>query len=150
MMALFHDMYQQKLATYSLNFGSITLLQEKRDVVKIQDYRSICQLNVSFKILTKVITNRIGLVAEKVICPSQTTLIGCNIMEGVIILNETIHEMHMKNQNGVILKVDFEKAYDKIKWPFLQQTLCMKGFSKQWCAWIESVVLGGHVRIKSQ
>jgi hypothetical protein len=71
---------------------------------------------VSFKILTKVITTRIGLVAEKVIRPSQMAfLTGCHVMEGVIILHETIHEMHRKNQNGVILKIDFEKAYDKIK-----------------------------------
>jgi hypothetical protein len=38
--------------------------------------------------------------------------------------------------NGVILKLDFEKAYDKIKWSFLQQMLRMKGFSKKWCLWI--------------
>jgi hypothetical protein len=75
LMALFRDMYQQNLATYSLNFRSITHLPKKCDVVKIQDYRPICLLNVSFKILTKVITNRIGLVAEKVIHPSQMTFL---------------------------------------------------------------------------
>jgi hypothetical protein len=34
------------------------------------------------------------------------------------------------------LKLDFEKAYDKVKWPFLQQILRMKGFSNEWCSWI--------------
>ena len=48
---------------------------------------------------------------------------GRNIMKGVIILHETIHELHTKKQNGVIFKIDFEKAYDKVKWSFLQQTL---------------------------
>jgi mannosylglycoprotein endo-beta-mannosidase len=50
-------------------------------------------------------------------------------MEGVVILHETIHELHTKKANGVIFKIDFEKAYDKVKWSFLQQTLHMKGFS---------------------
>jgi hypothetical protein len=54
-------------------------------------------------------------------------------MEGVVILHETIHELHRKKMNGVILKLDFEKAYDKVKWPFLQQTLRVKGFSEKWC-----------------
>jgi hypothetical protein len=36
-------------------------------------------------------------------------------MEGVIVLYETIHELHRRKQNGVIFKIDFEKAYDKIK-----------------------------------
>ena len=50
--------------------------------------------------------------------------------------------------NGVILKVDFEKAYDKVKWPFLQQTLRMKGFSAEWRALIHNFVSGGSVAIK--
>jgi hypothetical protein len=54
-------------------------------------------------------------------------------MEGVIVLHEMIHELHKKKQNGLILKIDFEKAYDKINWPFVQQTLRMKGFSPKWC-----------------
>jgi hypothetical protein len=35
-------------------------------------------------------------------------------MEGVVMLHETIHEIHRKKMNGVILKLDFEKAYDKV------------------------------------
>jgi hypothetical protein len=54
-------------------------------------------------------------------------------MEGVIVLHETIHEMHRKKQNGLIFKIDFEKAYDKINWSFVQQTLRMKGLSPTWC-----------------
>jgi hypothetical protein len=55
-----------------------------------------------------------------------------NILEGVVILHESIHELHQKKQNGVILKIDFEKAYDKVKWPFLFQSLKMKGFLAKW------------------
>jgi hypothetical protein len=41
-------------------------------------------------------------------------------MEGVVVLHETIHELHKRKNDGVILKLDFEKAYDKVKWHFLQ------------------------------
>jgi hypothetical protein len=54
---------------------------------------------------------------------------GRNILDGVAILHETVHELHIKKLNGVILKINFEKAYDKVKWSFLQQILRMKGFS---------------------
>jgi hypothetical protein len=63
-------------------------------------------------------------------------------------LHETVHELHSKKLNGVILKLDFGKAYDKVKWSFLQQTLRMKGFSAEWCALIYSFVSGGSVAIK--
>jgi hypothetical protein len=43
-------------------------------------------------------------------------------MEGLVILHETMHEMHRKNESGIILKINFEKAYDKVKWSFIKQT----------------------------
>nr|XP_045089534.1 uncharacterized protein LOC123497248 [Aegilops tauschii subsp. strangulata] len=73
---------------------------------------------------------------------------GRYILDGVVILHETVHELHRKKLNGVVLKIDFEKAYDKVKWPFLQQTLRMKGFSAEWRAMIHSFVSGGSVAIK--
>jgi hypothetical protein len=112
------------LSLYKLNFGVITLLPKKEDVVKIQQYRPICLLNVSFKIFTKVGTNRIMGIAPKVIRPTQTAFMpGRHILEGVVVLHETIHELHRKNMDGVLFKIDFEKAYDKVKWSFLQHTL---------------------------
>jgi hypothetical protein len=69
-------------------------------------------------------------------------------LKGVTILHETIHKLHRKKLNGVILKVDFEKAYDKVKWTFLQQTLRMKGFPPLWCMWIHQFVSGGSVAVK--
>jgi hypothetical protein len=62
-------------------------------------------LNVSFKIFPKVAAKRMTGIAEKIISPSQTTFIpGRNIMEGVVVLHETIYEMYRKKMSGVILK----------------------------------------------
>jgi hypothetical protein len=96
-----------------------------------------------------VLNNRILKVADKVIGPSQMAFIpGLYIMEGVVMLHEMIHELHRRKQDGVILKLDFEKAYDKLKWPFIQQVLRLKGFSPTWCEWIAKVMSGGSVAIK--
>jgi hypothetical protein len=148
LLALFEDFHKGNLQLHSLNFGIITLVP-KTDAIKIQNYRPICLLNVSFKILTKVLTNRIALLANKIIRPSQTAFVpGRYILEGVVTLHETLHELHRKNKDGIILKLDFEKAYDKIRWPFLQQVLRMKGFSDVWCSWIQKVVSKGSVAVK--
>ena len=72
-------------------------------------------LNVSFKIFTKVMANRLTLVASKLIRQSQSAFLsGRYILEGVVVLHETIHELQRKKQSGIILKIDFEKAYDKV------------------------------------
>lgn len=47
-------------------------------------------------------------------------------MEGVVVLHETLHELQRKKLDGVIFNIDFEKAYDKVKWSFMRQTLLMK------------------------
>jgi hypothetical protein len=106
-------------------------------------------LNVSFKIFTKVIAYRLSLVARKVIGPSQSAFLsGRNILEGVVVLHETLHELRRKKQKGIILKLDFEKAYDKVNWVFLQQVLRIKGFSGKWCQWIDKIVTGWSVTVK--
>jgi len=97
LMSLFHEFHAGRLPIHSLNFGVLTLLPKIIDAVRIQQYRPICLLNVSFKIFTKVLNNRLLKVADKLIGPSQTAFIpGRYIMEGVVILHETIHELHRK------------------------------------------------------
>jgi hypothetical protein len=54
-------------------------------------------------------------VASKMIRPSQSALLpGRNILEGVVVLHETLHELLRKKQKGLILKLDFKKTYDKV------------------------------------
>uniref|UniRef100_A0A453GTK3 Reverse transcriptase domain-containing protein n=1 Tax=Aegilops tauschii subsp. strangulata TaxID=200361 RepID=A0A453GTK3_AEGTS len=114
-----------------------------------EQFRPICLLNVSFKIFTKVGTNRLTQIAHSVVQPSQTAFMpGRHILEGVVVLHETLHEIHSKKLDGVILKVDFEKAYDKVKWPFLQQAMRMKGFSETWRHQVDTQVQKGSVGIK--
>jgi hypothetical protein len=88
LMALFREFHRGDLALYSLNFMTIILLPKCAEALTIQQYRPICLLNVSFKIFTKVLTNRLVGVVQKVIQPTQSAfLLGRNIMEGVIILH---------------------------------------------------------------
>jgi hypothetical protein len=94
-------------------------------------------------------TNRVTKVAHTVIRPTKIAFMPRrHILEGVLILHETIHELHSKKLDGVLLKIDFEKAYDKVKWPFLQKVMHMKGFDPKWCQWIENFITHGTVGIR--
>jgi hypothetical protein len=94
-------------------------------------------------------TNRIVKIAETIIRPTQTAfMLGRRILEGLVILHEMIHELHTKKLDGVLLKLDFKKAYDKVKWSFLQQALRMKGFDPNWCDWIRNFVEKGSIGTK--
>jgi hypothetical protein len=69
------------------------------------------------------------LLSEKLISKNQTAFIkGRNIMEGVVTLHEVIHELKTTGGKGVLFKIDFKKAYDKVRWDFVQEVLEGKGF----------------------
>ena len=86
LMQMFHDLHNGDLPLFSRNFGVITLLPKTQEASKIQQYRPICLLNVSFKIFMKVATIHINSVTEHLISPTQTTFMlsqnifrrGCN------------------------------------------------------------------------
>jgi hypothetical protein len=72
-------------------------------------------LGLDYKWITKVLTKTMSLVPDSVVNMTQTTFIPRrNILEGVVILHEALHELKRKKHRVVILKLDFEKAYDKI------------------------------------
>ena len=126
LLKLFNDLQNGLLELFKRNFGEIILLPKIKEAERIQQYRPICLLNVSFKIFTKVATIRLNSVADNVVRPTQTAFMqGRYILDGVVTLHETVHELHGNCMDGVIFKIDFEKAYDKAKWPFLFQVLKM-------------------------
>jgi retron-type reverse transcriptase len=74
--------------------------------------------------------------------------LSCGRQEGVHGLHLQPAELKRKKQNGLVLKLDFEKAYDKVNWKFLLQVHRMRGFPSLWCQWIENVISKGSVGVQ--
>jgi hypothetical protein len=91
-------------------------------------------------------TIRLDHVAKRIIHKAQATFIGGkNIMNNVLALHEILHETKRLGGIGVVLKLDFEKAYDKIHWGFSMQCLVIRGFHPTWCVWVKKVMQDGIV-----
>jgi hypothetical protein len=87
---LFSYLCSGQLELFRLNFGEIILLPKINAAERVQQYRPIYLLNVSFKFFTKIATIRINTVADHVVRPSQTAFMqGHNILDGVVSLHET-------------------------------------------------------------
>jgi hypothetical protein len=111
-----------------LNYGVITLVSKVKEANTIKQYILICLLNVDFKIFPKLLIDRITPLADKIISSSQIAFIkGRNILEGVVILHEVIHELRRSDRHGVLFKIDFEKAYDKVRCDFVKEVMVEKG-----------------------
>jgi hypothetical protein len=96
---LFKSFHDGSLNIERLNFGIVTLIPKIPDATYIKAFRPICLFNVYYKIITKVLTNRLARCITSVISEFQYGFIkGMYIMDGVLSLHEIIHEVKRKNR----------------------------------------------------
>jgi hypothetical protein len=100
-MDMIHEFWKHELDVDRLNYGVITLIPKIKEASKIQQYRPICLLNVSYKIITKALMLRFVDCMCRVINKSHNAFIkGRNIMDGVLSLHEILHETKRKKRMG--------------------------------------------------
>jgi hypothetical protein len=88
-------------------------------------------------------------ICDRLIAPNQSAFIkGRFVLESVVAAHEIIHEIARKKESGIILKLDYEKAFDRVSWDFLEEMLTSCGFSPKWISWIRSVVRDGSLCIR--
>ena len=116
----------------------LVLIPKKQTVEDFKDLRPISLVRGLYKILSKVLANRIKRVMDKVISKSQNAFVeGCQILDAVLIANEIVDSTLRKKVHGLVCKLDIEKAYDSISWDFLLQVMGRMGFGSRWLSWIK-------------
>ncbi|XP_071683220.1 uncharacterized protein [Lolium perenne] len=131
-----------------LNFGILSLIPKVPGAEQISQYRPIALINVIFKIISKAYASKLDPIAHRIISPNQTAFIkGRNILDGPLALLEIIHDIRKRKHSGVLLKLDFEKAYDRVNWDFLGEVLRCKGFDAGYIHRILQLVSGGQTVI---
>ena len=116
----------------------LVLIPKKQTVEDFKDLRPISLVRGLYKILSKVLANRIKRVMDKVISKSQNAFVeGCQILDAVLIANEIVDSTLRKKVHGLVCKLDIEKAYDSISWDFLFQVMGRMGFGSRWLSWIK-------------
>ena len=103
----------------------ITLIpKNKRNRWFLKNWRPISLLGVDYKIASSVIANRIKKVLPKIISETQKGFIkGRKLAENTRFLFDLIETMDKKNMEGLLLLIDFEKAFDSLNWEFIDNSL---------------------------
>lgn len=101
-----------------------------------------------YKILSKLLANRVSKVLQKVISPTQTRFLpNRNISEGILIANELVDEVKRSNSSCVIFKANIEKAFDSVSWEYLFVMMRNMGFHDIWIGWIRECLRTARIAI---
>nr|GEU40487.1 RNA-directed DNA polymerase, eukaryota, reverse transcriptase zinc-binding domain protein [Tanacetum cinerariifolium] len=102
----------------------IALIPKVPDANLVKDFRPISLIGSMYKIIAKILVNRLVGVLEDIVNEVQSAFITeRQILDGHFILNEVIQWCKLKKKQSLIFKVDFEKAYDSVRWDFLDDSL---------------------------
>ncbi|GJW41622.1 RNA-directed DNA polymerase, eukaryota [Tanacetum coccineum] len=119
------------------NSNFIALIPKIRDAKVIKDFRPISLIGSIYKIIAKILANRLCMVIPLLINEVQTAFVSNRqILDGPFILNELISWCKYKKMKAMIFKIDFEKAFDSVRWDYLDDILKSFGFGVKWRSWI--------------
>jgi hypothetical protein len=109
------------------------LIPKVEEASEMKAFRPISLLNCSFKIFSKVLTLRLERVTQRLVAREQSAFIRERyILESVVIAHEVVHSIHKAKLLGVVIKLDYEKPYDRVSLDFLMEILISRGFGDKW------------------
>ena len=128
-----HTVFRGRKILEYLNSTNIMLIPKTQGPELIGSYRLISLCNSVYKIVSKILVVRIRPLLDQLISPCQATFVpGRRGVDNAIVVQEIIHTMgRAKGKGGYMaLKIDLEKAYNKLEWSFIRSMLIRYNFPK--------------------
>nr|GEZ24353.1 transposon TX1 uncharacterized [Tanacetum cinerariifolium] len=119
------------------NSSFIVIILKRNDPLGVGDYRPISLIGYVYKVIYKILSNRLARVIASVIIPNQTAFIsGRQILDVILIANEIIIRASIEDTKLILFKVNFENAFNSVNWSFFLDIVRQIGSNPKWRSWI--------------
>ena len=136
--------FDREICLQSINGSYITLIPKKDCPILVGEFRPISLLNSSIKLITKILAERLQKVIMRLVHRNQYGFIKTRTIQDCLVWAfEYLHICKTSKKKLIILKLDFEKAFDMIEHPAILQILRHKGFGTRWVGWIQDILNSG-------
>ncbi|GKC79679.1 RNA-directed DNA polymerase, eukaryota [Tanacetum coccineum] len=130
------------------NSSFIALIPKVSDPKFVNEYRPISLIGSLYKVVIKILGFRLVSVLDNLISEVQSAFLPKRqILDGPFVINEVLSWCKHKRRQAMIFKVDFAKAYDSVRWDFLDDVLLSFGFGLKWRAWILGSLSSGKASV---
>lgn len=136
---VYDEIFKKEELSERMKIGMIKMIYKKRgNPSDLKNHRPLTMLNTDFKVLAKVLANRLRKVLPKIISTTQTYGVqGKDILDIVQSIRDTMFYMKEKNRNGYLISLDLEKAFDRVEHEYLFNVLKGFGFGGNFRKWIK-------------
>ena len=123
-----------------INNTYICMIPKTKNPQKITDYRPISLCNVIYKLISKVLVNRLKKILHSVINEAQSAFVPRRLItDNVVVAFETMHSIAKRKKGkagSMAIKLDMSKAYDRVEWAYLGSMMRKMGFEEKWISLI--------------
>jgi hypothetical protein len=133
------DFFKKNHLLKEQNHTFIALIPKRLSPFSVNHFRPISLCNIIYKIISKLLANRFKILLHHFISPNQSAFVPSRtIHDSSILAHELLHTIKSKKGRGGLMavKIDMEKAFDRMEWGFLLSILIKLGFSSIWINWI--------------
>ena len=131
------EYYRNGKLSKGINSTFIALIPKVDSPRYLNDFRPISLVGSLYKVLAKVIANRLRQVIGSVVSEAQSAFVkNRQILDGILIANEVVDEARKCKKELLLFKMDFEKAYNLVDWRYLDAVMERMSFPALWRKWI--------------
>jgi len=124
-----------------VNATFISLIPKVDSPQRVNDFTPLSLLGCMYKVLAKILANRLQVVIGSVVSDSQSAFVmGKQILDGILVAYEAVDEARRQHKDTLLFKVDFKKAYDSIDLNYLDKVMHKMNFLTLWRKWMSACI----------